>query len=507
MNRKTVFLCGFVVAVVTAVVVRQHERVEPFVSNYEDVLGTSMAVTVLASSSSEADAVGAAVLASIERDAKTLSAYDPTSEFSQWMRTRDVARPVSQELVEVLSLFDAWRERTGGALDPSAEGVSRVWKAAALEGRVPTGVELGDAVAAVRQTHWRVDPVARTAAHLSDAPLILNSFTKSYIVDRAARVGLAAGASGIVVNIGGDIVTRGNWTEMVAIRDPLAPADNATPLTRLSVRGKTVATSGGYRRGFDIDGRHYSHIVDPRTGQPAGHVLSATVVADDAVDAGALATAMCVLTPEQSERVAAGRPGVEFMLVMADGSRIESQGWRALQAKPSRRLALPNPVATLLASEQTWDPSHQLTVTVELARIGGRATRPYLAVWIEDKDRYPIRTLALWVEKLKWLPDLRSWYRGDRLRSMAEGSNLVNSVSSPTRAPGRYTLSWDGKDQQGKLVKPGVYTVLIEAAREHGTYQIMRQEMDFSGVAKHVDLPGNIEVTSAALDYQKVAAR
>ena len=140
---------------------------------------------------------------------------------------------------------------------------------------------------------------ARTATHLDQTPIVLNSFTKSYIIDRAVHAALAGGAArGVVVNIGGDLVARGAWTETVGITDPLDNADNAAPLTRLAVRDRAVATSGSYRRGFDIGGRHYSHIVDPRTGRPASKVISATVVADRAADAGALATAFCVLAPE-----------------------------------------------------------------------------------------------------------------------------------------------------------------------------------------------------------------
>src|SRR5439155_26253478 len=120
-----------------------------------------------------------------------------------------------------------------------------------------------------------------------------------------------------------------------------------------------------------------------------------------------------------------------------------------------------------------------LVATVELARPGAMAKRPYLAIWIEDKDHYPIRTLAFWFDKNKYLPELRAWFRGDRLRSMTEGTQIIPSVSSATRSSGRYTFKWDGKDQQGKLVKPGKYSVILEVAREHGGYQVMRQEMDF----------------------------
>ena len=61
--------------------------------------------------------------------------------------------------------------------------------------------------------------------------------------------------------------------------------------------------------------------------------------------------------------------------------------------------------------------------------------------------------------------------------------------------------------QRGNFVKAGTYTVVIEAAREHGTYQIIRQEMDFTGTPKQLQLPGNVEIQSASLDYRKSGGR
>ena len=122
----------------------------------------------------------------------------------------------------------------------------------------------------MHQRHWLVDPGGPTATHTSDVPLVLNSFTKSYIVDRAARRALALrGVSGVLINAGGDVVVRGDWTQTVGVADPVANADNAAPLGVLAVHDAVVATSGGYKRGFDIAGRHYSHVIDPRT-RPAG---------------------------------------------------------------------------------------------------------------------------------------------------------------------------------------------------------------------------------------------
>ncbi len=511
MTRRSLWAGAAGVAVIATVVACAWPRESTYVRGYENVLGTSMELKVRASSDAAARQAESAVLAEIDRQAKILSGYDRTSEFSQWFASQGEARQVSTELFDVLDRFDHWRDRTHGALDASAETVSRVWTAAAAFKRLPSDAELGDAVAAVRQTHWQLNAADHTASHLTTTPIILNSFTKSYIVDRAAAAGMGIrGVSGVIVNIGGDLVARGRDTETVAITDPLANADNAAPLMRVSVRDRAIATSGVYRRGFDINGVHYSHIVDPRTGRPTSHVLSATVVAPDAANAGALATAMCVLTPDESEALAATMPGTEFMLVLADGRRIESEGWRAMTVTPAKPLSLPQPVATLHAAEQSaWTGGFELTVALDIAQQPGRAERPYVAVWIEDKDRFPVRTLAVWyrADHSKWLADLKAWYRGDRLRNLAEGNEIIGSVSSATRGPGKYTLTWDGKDNAGKLVKAGTYNVNIEIAREHGTYQIIRQPMDFSGVAKKVDLPGNTELARASLDYHRAGGR
>jgi hypothetical protein len=223
------------------------------------------------------------------------------------------------------------------------------------------------------------------------------------------------------------------------------------------------------------------------------------VVAADPAEAGALATVFSVLTPAESQRLAASLPGVEFLLVTKDRRRVMSGGWAAFQAASGR-----SPVA---AGPSVWDESMELIVRVELASFWGRYRRPYLAIWIEDQNRFPVRTVALWYNKDRYLPELKAWYRGDRLRSMAERSDLAHSVSSATRAAGKYTFQWDGKDNSGRLVKRGRYTVLIEAAREHGTYQLIQQPMDFAGAPRQIQLPGGTEMTSASLDYHRINGR
>jgi thiamine biosynthesis lipoprotein len=146
----------------------------------------------------------------------------------------------------------------------------------------------------------------------------------------------------------------------------------------------------------------------------------------------------------------------------------------------------------------------ELLVKVELPRVDNpRYHRPYVAVWIEDKDKYPVRTVALWFKNPRWLNELKGWYGEDRVRNLAEGTDISATVSSATRAPGTYTLKWDGKDNNGKLVKAGKYTVVIEAAREHGGHTLLHQEIDFNGTAAQMTLPASEELGAVQLDYRK----
>lgn len=471
-----------------------------YISNYENVLGTSMEIKIAADAEQHATKAESAALAEVDRLNKILSGYDVSSEFSRWMKADRKPVAVSAELYEVLSLFEQWRIKSNGALDASAETIGKLWRDAAGQNRLPAASEISTAVNLVKQQHYLLNLKYQTARRIDDAPLILNSFAKSYIMNKAANAAMAeAGVSGLVLNIGGDILVRGEHTEQVQISNPKADAENDPPIAQLRVSNKTIATSGNYRRGQCIGGKWYSHIIDPRTGLPANGVISATVIAANATDAGALATALNVLDEAEGRTLVASVPGAEYMLITADGKQIESKGWNNMELtelKPAIEKA------SSAVKEKLWDPAYELAINLELATIPGmRVHRPFVAVWVTDENKKPVRQIALWFNKPRWLNDMRSWYAA-YYRDFSTGNSNVSSTTSATRSPGKYTLKWDGKDDQGNLVKQGTYTIYIEVAREHGTYQLMSQEIT-PGKPQHFDITGNIEVTAASLDYRK----
>jgi thiamine biosynthesis lipoprotein ApbE len=489
----------------------QHET-NKWTFHHEHVLGTSLEVSVMAANQTDAERAENAVLAAFDHDEALLSTWRRDSEVSRWAETRFEPVAVSAELFEILSAFDAWRERTAGALDASVEAATRLWRTATEEGRLPSEQEIAVAVEAMQQPHWSLDRDHQTATRLSDVPLALASFTKSYISSHAADAALNSGATGVMLNVGGDVIVRGNYTQVVAIANPQASAENDLVLDHVVVRDRAVATSGGYRRGFELPQAvqakvpQFSHLIDPRTAQPTSHVLSSTVISRDAVTAGALATAFSVLSVEDSRKLAVSVPDLQYLLVLPTGEQIKSANWpKSLNQTPGLRLAaFDSSARTTTATAGLWDPSFELTVDLELPRLQeARYRRPYVAVWVEDADHFPVRTIALWTEKPRYINELREWYRDDRVRNLSEGTDISRTVSSATRPPGSYSVKWDGKDNAGKLVKAGGYTICIEVAREHGGYDIQRHEVNFDSKPQQAKLPAGRELGAVTLDYRK----
>lgn len=155
-----------------------------------------------------------------------------------------------------------------------------------------------------------------------------------------------------------------------------------------------------------------------------------------------------------------------------------------------------------------WDDRFELAVDLEIAPPqGGRWHRPYVAVWIEDAAGKPVRTLSAWVNTEgrgpRYFRELRRWFSIERDIQDAGGPDLIATVSSATRNPGQYSMTWNGRDDRGNVVEQGTYRVIIEAAREHGTYQLMQQDLAMTTKPVAADLPGNEEIGRARVEYRR----
>lgn len=471
---------------------------------HDDVLGTSLELVVEATDDAVAARAEAAVLAEIDRLARVCSTYDATSEVSRWLAAGR-SGAVSGDLAAILRACDRWREASGGVFHPGVAAASRIWREAERAGTIPDDAALDAVAAALSGPPWSWDG---DVAWPASPTVTFDGLAKGVIVDAACAAAVAIeGVSGVIVNIGGDLAVRGHAERQVAVACPVAGMAADGVLDQVTVADRAVATSGDAFRGFVIAGRRHSHVIDPRTARPAEHARSATVIAPAAADADALATICCVLPPSESVALVDGLTGASCLIVDRDGGVLTSRNWRGERFDPRRTAATPVAFADAPAA---GGGAFELVLDLEINRPsgGGRYRRPYVAAWIEDREGFPVKTLLLWVQRdgQRWLPDLKRWYRADRLRKLAEETDLVATVSEATRQPGRHSVSWDGRDNTGTPLPPGEYTVCLEAAREHGTYQFDRRTVRLGEKPFRESFDGNAELRSATLEYRAVEA-
>jgi FAD:protein FMN transferase len=499
---------------------------------HENVMGTSLELVVRAESRRCAVSAEERVLGEIDRLSAILSGYNPASELNRWqLAPRDVIR-ISPELCEVLALADRWSKESRGAFDPRVEQLTRLWSRCAGEQRLPSTAEQGRALALMSERAWILDNIERTAKRVSDCAITLNGIAKGYIVGKACSAALdrSRGVHGVLLNVGGDLRVLGDVARTVQVVSPWADSESSEPLVTIEVQNQSVATSGRSQRGFSIGGKWYSHVFDPRSGLPVERVASATVVASDATDADVLAKVCSILSPEESLRVVEAQSGAACMIVLNDGQVIRSQRWHSLEKPLPLALALADDPKSKSAAANSsekgttekkaatatpWNKEFELVVNFEINQPDaekGRYRRPYVAIWVEDEDGYPVRTLALWVSMggsgpFQWLPDLKRWYAKDQERKLAEKrKEIFFTIARPTRGPSQYKVIWDGKDNNGKQLPGGLYTITIEAAREHGTYQSIRKQVTIAGKPFSEELKGNVEIKAASIDYRRKPA-
>lgn len=188
------------------------------------------------------------------------------------------------------------------------------------------------------------------------------------------------------------------------------------------------------------------------------------------------------------------------MIARLAGATLAFTGLTAFRPFARPRLSASNAVV--------WDEHFELAVDLEIpTQSGGRYHRPYVAVWIQDEAGKPVRTISLWVQTTgkgpRYIRELKRWISAGRDAQDSGGPDLVSTVSSATRLPGRYSVAWDGHDDNGKLVEQGTYRVFIEAAREHGTYGLLQQDVVCAAKPVAADLPANGEVTGARVEYRR----
>ena len=246
---------------------------------------------LFASSASRAERVAEAAIADVARIEAKYSRYrddSVTTRINHAAGKEHVA--IDAETAALLRYADQCFRLSEGRFDITAGVLRRVWDFGAKPAHVPSGEALEAARTSIgwADVEWD-DHAVRLPREAME--LDFGGIGKEYAADRVAAICASRGIVHALVNLGGDVRAIGGRPDgspwRIGIRDPRAP-DRAIAL--LEVDDGAVATSGDYERCFDLDGRRYCHILDPRSGMPVVHWQSVSVVAPLCVVAGSCAT-------------------------------------------------------------------------------------------------------------------------------------------------------------------------------------------------------------------------
>jgi thiamine biosynthesis lipoprotein len=256
-----------------------------------------------------------AALDEVDRIEDVLTVFRDTSEVAEVNRSA-AAGPVgvSPMLFALLERCRSVHAATGGAFDPTSTPLSRAWGFLAREGRLPSAEEIAAARAGVGFDKVEIDADRRTVRFLAPGVgLNFGAIGKGYALDLVAAGLRAAGVPKALLSAGGSSVLAFGKGHGFAV-DVRSPR-RTDVLAHLTMREGGLGTSGAGEQFFEVEGRRYGHVIDPRTGWPAEGVLSASVVAPSAAEADALSTAFLVAGPELAAGYCAARAGVMALLV------------------------------------------------------------------------------------------------------------------------------------------------------------------------------------------------
>lgn len=326
-------------------------------------MGTSYRILVDAEGADTAE-LAESVAARLDQIEQRMSTWQSDSEVSRFNRfAADEWFPVSEDTARVVAESLRIAKASGGQFDVTVAPLIRLWHFDGESGNrtVPTD----ESIAETRQhVGWqklqvRIDPPALLK---SDPQLEINlsAIAKGYAVDEVAKLMTEAGYSRHLVEIGGEMRASGHKPDgtqwRVGIEAPVAGQRGLYQNQPLPLEDQAIATSGDYRNFFEVDGKRYSHTIDPATGRPVTHsVASVSIIADSCMLADGLATAINVLGIERGLALAE-QEGVAVFVIHRDGDRLAEEASTNFPAfgtsdlRPATKDAGDSPIGTYLAA-------------------------------------------------------------------------------------------------------------------------------------------------------------
>lgn len=293
-------------------------------SGYRLVMGTLAHIIVVAKDTNTCQKCIEDAFAAMDLVDTQMSDYKSDSEISL-VNQNATKYPVQvgKSTFEVLQRSIEFSKMTNGAFDITVGPLVDLFRAEKESHIAPSQEQIDEAKSKVGYEKLILDPNNRTVRFTVDGMrLDLGGIAKGYGIDKAIEAIQSDGALGAMVDIGGDvrcfgIPSKGKKTWMIGIQDPNISPDtpNGNIILKLKITDDAVATSGDYQQFVMINGKKYSHIMNRRTGTSAEGLSSVTIIADNATDADALATAVSVMGTEKGLALIEKLPNTEAILI------------------------------------------------------------------------------------------------------------------------------------------------------------------------------------------------
>jgi thiamine biosynthesis lipoprotein len=297
-------------------------------------MGSKFEFTIVAENSDSASAMLDRAVDEVERIERLISSWDPdsqTSALNSGAGHDTVA--VDSELRNLISRSIHLSKLTQGAFDITVGGLVDLWRRDGSMQRLPDREEVRRAAAGVGRDKVAILDDGKVYLRDPSTRLSFGAIGKGYAADRVVELLISAGAPAGVINAAGDLRAWGEPPHDADWRVGVAdPAHQNSVLFWIPARDRAVATSGDYVQYVEIEGKRYSHIIDPRTGLPAEHITSSTVVSQSAELSDALATALSVLGPDVGIDLVEQMPDVEAVLIDSGGDVHISSGLEYIAA-------------------------------------------------------------------------------------------------------------------------------------------------------------------------------
>ncbi len=251
-----------------------------------------------------------------------LSVYDPNSDMNRINSSYPNSVTVGADTYGIIADSLYYNRLSDGMFDITVYPLLKLWKTDEKKNILPSVEEIRAAQAMMGSDKVQLLDKNQIRLLNPDTKLTIDSIADGYAADEAARILRAHGFSNFLVDTSGELYGGGHNCQggpwRIGVKDPHDPTHI---IDVIEMTNTSVTTSGSYEHFYMIDGKQYSHIIDPKTGFPHNNLISATVIAPSAEFSDFWSTALCLLNPQRGiELINSLGEGYASMVVVKEGN-------------------------------------------------------------------------------------------------------------------------------------------------------------------------------------------